>query len=112
MAFQPQCASGGGRIYASFFPPCGFVAGAMGLAMMAPAQRHGELVADLAAECALLREAQMVGVCWAAPTNQARLFGDQLDVLLVTNAAWLSIGKPALVNGLGIRCPFWVRCEP
>ena len=34
----------------------------MGFAMMAPAQRHGELIADLAAERAALREAQI----WAS----------------------------------------------
>jgi hypothetical protein len=40
------------------FPSCGFIAAAMGLAMMAPAQRHGELVADLAPERAVLRDAK------------------------------------------------------
>jgi hypothetical protein len=29
-------------------------------------------------------EAQMVGVCRPAPTNQARLFSHELDMLLVT----------------------------
>ena len=46
----------------------------------------------------MLREAQMVGVCRPAPTNQARLFGYELDVLLVTKAAWLRTGKPAFVK--------------
>ena len=105
MGFQPQCAGGCGRIYASFFPPGGFVARAMGFAMMAPAQRHGELIADLAAKRAVLGEAQMMGVCRAAPTNQARLFGHELDVLPVAKAAWLRMGQPALVNAVGIRCP-------
>ena len=83
MGFQPQCAGGCGRIYASFFPPGGFVARAMGFAMMAPAQRHGELIADLAAERAALREAQMRAVCGRAPADQTRLFGHEPDVLLV-----------------------------
>ena len=56
----------------------------MGLAMMASAQRHGELIADLAAERAVLGEAQMVGVCRPASTNQAGPFGYELDVLFVT----------------------------
>ena len=62
MRFQPQRAGSDGRIDASLFPPCGFIATAMDLAMMAPAQRHGELIADLAAERAVLREAQMMGI--------------------------------------------------
>ena len=47
----------------------------------------------------------MVGVCRPAPTNQARLFGHELDVLLVTKAAWLRMGKPALINAIGSGCP-------
>jgi hypothetical protein len=47
----------------------------------------------------------MVGVCTPAPTNQARLFGHELDMLLVTKAAWLRMGQPALVNAVGIRWP-------
>jgi hypothetical protein len=62
-----------------------------------------EFVTDLAPERAVLGEAEMVGVCRPTSTNQARLFGHELDVLPVTNAAWLRMGQPALVNGLGIR---------
>ena len=47
---------------------------------------------------------QMVGVCRPAPTNQARLFGHELDVLLVTKAARFRMGKPALVNAIGSGC--------
>jgi hypothetical protein len=43
---------------------CGFITTEMGLTMMAPAQRHDELIADLSAERAMLREAQMVRL-WA-----------------------------------------------
>ena len=91
-------------VNAGIFPPCGLIAGAMDLAMMAPAQRHGELITDLAAQRAVLREAQVVGVCRPAPTNQARLFGYELHVLLVTKAAWLRTGKPAFVNAIGRGC--------
>ena len=47
----------------------------------------------------------MVGVCRPAPTNQARLFGHELDVLFVTKAAWLRMGKSAFVNAIGSGCP-------
>jgi hypothetical protein len=79
-------------VNASIFPPGGFITTAMGLAMMAAAQRHGELIADLATECALLREAQMMGICRPSPANQTRLFGYEPDVLLVTKAARLGMG--------------------
>jgi hypothetical protein len=49
MRLQPQRTGSDGRINAGIFPQCGFIATAMDLAMMAPAQRHGELIADLAA---------------------------------------------------------------
>ncbi|HEV2978229.1 MAG TPA: hypothetical protein VG425_11670 [Casimicrobiaceae bacterium] len=67
MRLKPQRAGSDGRINASIFPPCGFVAKAMGLAMMAPAQRHGELIADLTAERAVLREPQMWGSAGLRP---------------------------------------------
>ena len=73
--------------------------------MMASAQRHGELIADLAAEGAVLREAQMMGICGPAPANQTRLFGHEFNVLLVTKAAWLGMGQPALVDAVGNGCP-------
>ena len=59
-------AGGDGRINAGVFPPCGFIATAVDLAMMSPAQRHGELIADLAAERAVLCEAKMMGIRRAA----------------------------------------------
>jgi hypothetical protein len=40
----------------------------------------------------------MVGVRWPPPTDEARLFGHELDVLLVAKAAWLRASKPAFVN--------------
>ena len=84
----------------------------MGLAMMAPAQRYGELITDLAPERAVLREAQMMGVCRTAATNQARLFGHKVDVLLVTKAAGLRMGKLALVNAIASGCPGGPRRLP
>jgi hypothetical protein len=49
MRALPKSSGGDGWINASIFPPCGFIAAAMSLAMMASAQRHGELITDLAA---------------------------------------------------------------
>jgi hypothetical protein len=49
MRLKPKRAGRDGRINAGIFPQCGFIARAIDLAMMAPAQRHGELIDDLAA---------------------------------------------------------------
>ena len=70
---------------------------------MAPAQRHGELIADLAAERAVLREAQMVSICGLPAANQAGLFGNELDVLRSRKRRGSGTGKPALIDRLGER---------
>jgi len=51
MGFKPKDASRRARIDAGLLPPCGFVAAAMHLAMMAPTEWNSELIADLAPEC-------------------------------------------------------------
>ena len=50
MRFSPKFSRSVERINASRRPPLGFLASPMQFAMMAMAQRHGELVADLEAE--------------------------------------------------------------
>ena len=59
--FQPKHAGGNSRIDARLFPPRGFIATAMDLTMMAPAQWHGEFIADLTAKRTVLGETQMMG---------------------------------------------------
>ena len=122
MRFQPQCASGNGRVDFSIFPPPGFITIAMDLAVMAAAQWHGELITHLAAKCAVLREAQLMGIRGPPTANQTRLFGHKLDVNLVTKAARLGMGQLALVFTVDkgrpsvlCRPPLerqrWLRCE-
>jgi hypothetical protein len=50
MRLQPEPASNGRRVDAGIFPPSNFIPTAVHLAMMSPAQRHSELIADLAPE--------------------------------------------------------------
>ncbi len=57
--------------------------------MVSATQRHGELVADLAAERPALREAQVMGIAGLATANQARLLGHISDVIAVANPARL-----------------------
>ena len=101
MGRQPQRAGGDGRIDTSLLPPRGFIATAMDLAVVAPAQRHGELIAHFSPERAVLREPQMMGIGGSAAANQARLFGHELDVVLVTKAAGLGMDQLALVDAVG-----------
>src|SRR5271154_2047107 len=100
MGLQPQRAGGNGRIDASFFPPCGFIATEMSLAVVTPAQWHGEFVADLARQRTVLREAQMMGIRGPAAANQTGLFGHEPDVVPVTNPARFGMGQQALVDAV------------
>ena len=100
MRFQPQRPRGHGRINSRAPPPCGFIAEAMGLAMVTSTQWHGELVADLAPECPALREAKMVSIGRLPPANQTRMLGDKLDVIPVTNPPRLRQCQHALVDHL------------
>jgi len=99
MRLQPERAGSDGRINASLFPPCGFITTAMGLAMMAAAQRHGKFIADLSTKSALLHEAQMMGIYRSAPADQTRLFGHEPHVIPVTNAPRVGIAQIGLING-------------
>ena len=69
--------------------------------MMSSAQRHGELIAHLAAEGAVLREAQMMRIRWPSSANQTRLLGDEFDVVLVAKPTRFRVGQAALVDVLG-----------
>ena len=62
MALKPQCACSYRGIDADVSPPPRFIATAMRLTMMAAAEWHGELIADLAAKCLSLGEPQMMGI--------------------------------------------------
>ena len=53
------------------------VAGAMHPAMMDTAERHGELIAGLAAERARLQVAQVMRVGWLATADEAWLLGTE-----------------------------------
>jgi hypothetical protein len=62
------------------------------------AQWDREFVADLEAETAGLREPQMVGIAGLAPANEARLFGYEQQVGLVTQATRHGDRQHTLVN--------------
>ena len=62
MRLEPQGPSRGRRINPNSLPPCGFVATVMDFPMMTSTQWHGELIADLASKCWMLRVSQMMGI--------------------------------------------------
>ena len=57
----------------------------MNLTMVPAAQWHGEFVAHLAAKRLALRETQVVGVRRLPATDQARLLGNEPDVITIAD---------------------------
>ena len=79
MRLSPELPRGTDCIDTFCAPPAGFIAGAVQLAMMATAQRHGEFVAHLEADASSLRKPHMVGIAGLPGTDQAGLPGDGLE---------------------------------
>jgi hypothetical protein len=75
MRLYPELVGHGHGIDAELQPPLPFFGGLVNLAMVRAADRHGELIADLAAQGLGLGETQMVGVgrLAAAVVTDARL---------------------------------------
>src|ERR1700683_479341 len=96
---EPQRARRGGRINPSLPPPCGFVAAAVNLTMVTAAQGDGELIANLAPQCRVLREPKVMAVGRPAAAYQTSLRGNVFDVIPVTNPARLRERQNALVDG-------------
>jgi hypothetical protein len=82
----------------SCFPLGLLVAGTMNLAVVDPAERYGEFVADLAGERPRLGEPQVVRIRGLAAADQARLLGNEAQVLAVAIAPRRRHGKDALVG--------------
>jgi hypothetical protein len=68
----------------------------MNLTVMRPAQRHRELIADLAIERTGLHKTQMMRIRRTPTANQAGLFDDMPDMVAITDAAWFSEHRAAL----------------
>ena len=73
MGFKPQCARRAGGIEPKLLPPRRFVAVTMNFAMVSPAQRDRELVADFTAERPVLGKAQVMGVAGLSSADQTGL---------------------------------------
>src|SRR6516164_9310255 len=74
------------RISVESLPPCGFVSGAMQLAVMEPADWHSKLVAHSASEGTRLREGEVMRVGWHTAAHKARLPQHESSVVLIAQA--------------------------
>src|SRR6516162_1974036 len=102
----PELAGNLDRVYAGLPPPIALVARAMHRTMMPTAERHRELIADLAAERTGLGKSEMVGIRGLAAAHETRLLGDVAQVLPVAIAPRGSDREDALVDALrltGVR---------
>ena len=89
-------------IHLETLPPCAFIADPMKFAMMRPAQRYSEFIADPAAQRAGLREPNMMGVARRTSANQTRLGFHEFQVLFISQPPCFSGDRsphPAIVNG-------------
>src|ERR1700723_3666629 len=104
MGRQPQFSRGLRWINSGIAPLRGFIAVAVEFAMIAAAERDGELVADLSAKCPALGEAQVVGVAGLPAADQAGLRRDEPEVIAVADAPWLvdcpGLQRPTLAPSL------------
>ena len=98
MRLKPQGSGSGQWIDSRSAPPRSFVAVAMKLAMMPPAQRDGELIADLTSERASLGEAKVVGIKGPPAAEETRLLSDMPDVLAIPHPARFREQQGALVD--------------
>jgi hypothetical protein len=83
----PQSGGRAQRIEMLSAPPGGLIAAVVDFAMMGAAERHGKFVADLTPQRAELSKAEVMGVGGLASADQAWLPRDELQVLLVSDAA-------------------------
>ena len=100
MRFQPQISRRGDRLDAALAPPSELIAVPMKLMMMSPTERDRELVADLAAQRRILREAQMMGVTRSSPADEANMLRHIFEVVAITQPARLGQGKSTFINAL------------
>ena len=77
----------------------------MNFAMVTAAQRYREFIAYFAAKRRALREAHVMGVRWLPAADQARLLGNETDVIAVADPPRLREGKHALVDFFGAPLP-------
>src|SRR5580698_6198842 len=109
MSFKPQLAGRDGRIDSRLAPPFGFIAMAVEFAVMSTAERHGELVADLATERPALGKAHMMGVAGVTAADQAGLLRHKVHMLAIADAPRLGMAENGLIDAVGAKLRLWLR---
>ena len=94
----PQPVRNSDRVDASRRPPCRLLAAPVEGAMVGAAQRHGELVADPAAQGPWLHEPEVMGVARLSPADQAWLRRHELQMGAIAVAPRFAHGEGALVD--------------
>jgi hypothetical protein len=82
-------------------PPPFLIANLMKLSMMAPAERHGELIADFHADGARLSKPKVMWVSGLPAADQAGLRGDKPEMLLVAQPLGFANGEDAFIDAAG-----------
>lgn len=98
MRREPQRVCSPVGIEPEFLPPPGFIALTMEFAMMSPAERDCELVADFASECSILGKTQMMGIARLPSADQAGLLGHKSHVVAIANAPQFGMRQQRLVD--------------
>ena len=80
-------------------------------AVMSTAERHGELVADLAAERPALRKAQVMGVGRFTAADQTRLLRHKAHMVAIADAPRLGMGENGLIDAVGARSSALAEAE-
>src|SRR5262249_58157852 len=99
---SPELTGDFNGVDAGRLPPGLLIPGAMDRAVMRAAERHGEFVADFAAERPRLQVAKMMRIGLFAPADETRLLSDITKVLPVTIAPRCREGEHTLVHAIGL----------
>src|ERR1700722_751013 len=108
--FPPQLEGYGQRIDADSSPPRGFITVGVKITVMQSTDRDRILITDLAPNCTRLGEANVVRLARRAATDNARLSGDELAVLLIAQADSFCCDATA-ASFWFLRQDDWRRCR-
>src|SRR5215469_14808183 len=101
---RPKGCCKGKGIDSLLVPPGAFVAAAMELAVVQPANWNGELVADLPPHRSLLGKFEVMGIRRAPPAHETGLRGHEPQMVAIAFADRLANGKDP-VAGARRFCP-------
>ena len=96
----PEGCCNGKGIDSLLVPPGAFIAAPMQFAMMEPANRNGELVADLPPQRSLLGKLEVMGIRRTPSANETRLTGHKPQMIAISFAYRLADGEDPVAGVL------------